>query len=105
MYRYMHTVRLYNSTDQADVRPASSVEPQAETRSQFDYATWHERLRGSTANRPEASSPASVYQLDYAIWQSRLQPANRSLSSQEPAGELVVFKAPTNLERAGQQAA
>jgi hypothetical protein len=105
MYRYMHTVRLYNSTDEADVRPASNVEPLSEMRSQLDYATWYERLRGATANRPEASSPASVYQLDYAMWQSRLQPANSRADRQKPVAPVVDFVSTAQQSQRDQQAA
>jgi hypothetical protein len=105
MYRYMHTVRLYNSSDEADVRPASNVEPQSEMRSQLDYATWYERLRGATANRPEASSPASVYQLDYAMWQSLLQPANSRADRLTPVAPVVDFISPVEQAQPDQQAA
>jgi hypothetical protein len=101
----MHTVRLYNNPEDAEVRPARKTSQSVPVDRSFDYATWHARSRGATANRPDASSPASAYLLDYATWHSQLQPANLSAPAQYPDASLVDFVTPAELETPGQQAA
>lgn len=103
MYRYMHSVRVYNSADEAGVRPVTAPEPLAQVRGRLDYAGWYLRLRGATSGRPEASSPVSVYQLDYATWQSRLQPANAA--QQTAVALLVDFVSAARPAQPDQQAA
>jgi hypothetical protein len=77
MYQYMHTVRLYNNPNDAEVRPASRARRQSEVQRGYDYATWH----------------------------TRLQPANLPLNVQNPTAKLVDFMSPEALAQSDQRAA
>ena len=98
MYRYMHSVRLYNSSDDADVRPPSSPLRPAQLQTRVDHFMWYSRLPGASADWPSASNPAPVNQFDYATWHSELQSANAAAAVQPTAAPVIVLAQPDEAE-------